>query len=302
MRIGIFGGFEASQGTVDDVLKAAAAAREQRFASYWLPHIFGFDAITLAGMVGCLVPEIEVGTAVVPTFPRHPIALAQQALTANALAGGRFTLGIGLSHQVVIETIHGLSFDKPVRHMREYLSILGPLVRGESVSFKGETMAAAIGLGVHGAPPCPILVAALGPQMLALTARMADGTITWMTGASTLADHTVPVITEAAEAAGRGPMRVVAGVPVCVTDDATGARERAARVLQVYGTLPSYRAMLDREGLAGPEDMVIAGGEDEVRAAIGRYDQAGVTDFMAVELGGDDTERTRTRQLLKDLL
>ena len=182
--------------------------------------------------------------------PALPAVLAGQALTASAASGGRLTLGIGLSHQMVIEGMYGYSFAKPVRHMREYLTALVPLCSGEPVDFEGETLTAKIGLAVPDAPPVPVLVAALGPKMLELAAQRTAGTVTWMTGPRTLAEHTVPTITAAAEAAGTGDMRVVGALPVAVTDDPDAVRARAAKTFAVYGMLPSYRAMLDREGAA----------------------------------------------------
>jgi F420-dependent oxidoreductase-like protein len=299
MRIGIFGGEPAS---IDAAVEQAREAQEQGFSGYWVSQIFGFDALSVLAVVGREVPGIEVGTGVVPTYPRHPMMLAQQALTVNAAAGGRLVLGIGLSHQVVIENMYGLSFDKPVRHMREYLSILMPLIETGSVSFTGETLSANATITVPGSSPCPVLVAALGPKMLELAGRLTDGTMTWMTGPDTLASLTVPTITKAASAAGRPAPRIGAGMPVCVTDDVAGARERAAQVFQVYGVLPSYRAMLDREGAAGPADVAIVGTEQEVAAGIARLADAGVTDFAAVEFGAGGDERRRTRELLRSLL
>src|SRR4051812_28343090 len=243
MRIGLFDG----GNDLGRVLEAARQAEVAGFDSFWMPQIFGLDAITALSLIGHDVPRIELGTGVVPTYPRHPIALATQALTASAASGGRFTLGIGLSHQFVIEEMFGYSFDKPVRHMREYLSALMPLLAGENTEVVGETLTAKAAIDIHGAAPVPVLVAALGPKMLQLAAEHTAGTVTWMTGPRTLGDHTVPTITAAAEAAGTGPMRIVAALPVCVTDDPAAARERAATVFSVYGFLPSYRAMLDRE-------------------------------------------------------
>jgi F420-dependent oxidoreductase-like protein len=302
MRIGIFAGDVSATGNVGDVVDAAHRVAAEGFSSFWLPQIFGADAITLAGVIGREVPALEVGTAVVPTYPRHPMMLAQQALTANALAGGRFTLGIGLSHQLVIEQIMGLSFDKPVRHMREYLSVLGPLLREGTVAFSGETLRVAGTVDVRGAEPCPVLIAALGPKMLALAGELADGTVTWMTGPDTIANHIVPNLRASAEHHGRPQPRVVAGVPICVTDDVDAARQRAAVVFQIYGILPSYRAMLDREGLEGPADLAIVGDEDAVAAGLKRFADAGVEDFLAVEFGADATEARRTRDFLRGLL
>jgi F420-dependent oxidoreductase-like protein len=303
MRIGIFGGEVAGDGEIDEVVASARRTAEEGFASYWMPQIFGLDALTSLAVLGREVPGIELGTAVVPTYPRHPMMLAGQALTTQVISGGRLTLGIGLSHQLVIEGIFGQSFEKPVRHMREYLSILMPLVHGESVSFRGETLSANGSLNIAGATPVPVLVAALGPKMLELAGTAADGTITWMTGPATLENHTVPAITKAAEQAGRPPSRVCVGLPVCVTDDPDGARERAGRVFAVYDSLPSYKAMLDREGATGPADVAIVGDEATVASAVRRLADVGTTDFAAVEYGSvSKGDRKRTRELLRSLL
>jgi F420-dependent oxidoreductase-like protein len=282
---------------VDQVQRMADAG----FASAASSQIFGYDALTLLAVVGQRVPGIDLSTAVVPTYPRHPIALAGQALTVQAATGGRLVLGIGLSHKIVIETVFGQSFDQPVRHMREYLSILLPALRGEAVSFQGETLSATTWapLDVE-APAPPVVVAALGPRMLELAGSVADGTATWMTGPATIRDHVVPSITAAAEAAGRPAPRVVVALPVCVTDDVDRARASAADEFSVYGTLPSYRAMLDREGAEGPGDVALVGDEAAVTEQIAALDVAGATEFVA-SIYGDRDERARTFELLAGL-
>jgi F420-dependent oxidoreductase-like protein len=302
MRIGIFAGDVSGDGAIDKIVASATEAAEQGFPSFWLPQIFGADALTVIGALGREVPGIDLGTAVIPTYPRHPAMLAAQALTANALAGGRLLLGIGLSHQFVIEQIFKMSFDKPVRHMREYLSILRPLIHERSASFEGETVGAQVGVDIPGAEPCPILVAALGPQMLKLAGKLADGTITWMTGPNTLADHIVPTMAASAAEHGREAPRIIAGVPICVTDDVDASRERVGQALVTYGFLPSYRAMLDREGLGGPGDFALLGDEATVAAGLATYDHAGVDDLLAADVSATSDERTRTRELLRSLL
>jgi F420-dependent oxidoreductase-like protein len=300
MRIGMYGGDTANR-TIDAVISAARETEAAGFASFWLPQIFGMDAISLLAIVGREVPRLELGTSVVPTYPRHPMMLAQQALTTQAATGGRFVLGIGLSHQIVIEGMFGMSFEKPARHMREYLSILVPLVHGEDAQFAGETLSAHGSVNVADASPCPILIAALAPRMLQLAGAVADGTITWMTGPSTLAEHTIPAITKAARDAGRSEPRVCVALPVCLTDDADAARARAAEEFSVYGMLPSYRAMLDREGAAGPADVAIVGDAKTVRDAVSRLADIGVTDFAPALFGSRDEARA-TRDLLANLL
>lgn len=296
MRIGI--GVDGS--TVDGAVEGVRQAKADGFASAWFSNIFGADAITLCAVAGREVDGIELGTAVVPTYPRHPHAMAQQAMTAHAATGGRFILGIGLSHQIVIESMFGLSFDKPAKHMREYLSVLLPLLREGNVAYEGEqyrVQATLERIGTTDRGPT-VMLAGLGPVMLKLTGSLTDGTITWMTGPKTIASHIKPSLDEAAVEATRPAPRIVCGLPICVTDDAGAAREQAAKAFQVYGQLPSYRAMLDREGADGPADVAIVGAEDQVLDGIDQLREAGVTDFNAAVFGDPD-DVARTRELLK---
>jgi len=286
-------------GALADQLRVAA---EDGFASAWMSQIFGLDALTALAAAGREVPGIELGTAVVPTYPRHPAMLAQQALTANLAVGGRLALGIGLSHQIVIESMYGYSFDKPARHMREYLEVLLPLVAGDPANFDGATVHAHIGLSLPRSPrKLPVLLAALAPRMLRLAGERADGTVLWMTGPATVRDYVMPSITAAAAGVGRPTPRVVCALPVCVTDDPLQARADADKAFAIYGQLPSYRAMLDREGAAGPGGVVIAGDEDAVGAQIRSLAEAGVTDFVAAEYARGPAG-PRTRMLLRSLI
>ena len=301
MEYGIFS-TAVNDGTLDDIVAEAATVERDGFAAYWVPNIFGHDALTALAIVGTQVPRIELGTAVVPTFPRHPHAIAQQAHSVAAASGNRFTLGIGLSHKIVIENMLGLSYDKPIRHLREYLSVLMPLSRNELANFDGEMYKVHAGLSAKGSDGYSVVVAALGEQMLRVTAAMADGTLTWCTGPVTLANHIVPTITKAADEFSRPAPRVIAALPVCVTDDRADAAARAAQTFAAYGGLPSYRAMLDREGVAGPADIAIIGSAAEVQDRVGALAGIGVTDFAAVEFGATPDEVRNTREALKGLL
>lgn len=297
MRIGLGVGGSSIEQFVEQVRRAADAG----FESAWAANIFGLDAITAIAVAGREVPGIELGTAVVPTYPRHPHALAQQALTAHDATGGRFALGIGLSHQIVIENMFGLSFDKPAAHMREYLAVLLPLLRSGAVSHDGERYrvhATVEQLGPAGGPP--VLLAALAPVMLKLAGSVADGTVTWMTGPRTIGDHIAPRLAAAAEEAGRPAPRVVCSLPVAVTEDPDGARQLAAKVFAVYDGLPSYKAMLNKEGAAGPGDVAIVGDDETVAAAVRGLADVGVTEFNAACYGDGDTMR-RTTALLAEL-
>jgi F420-dependent oxidoreductase-like protein len=296
MRIGTGAGGRTISAAVEDVRRAEKAG----FATASFSQIFGLDAMTACTAAGLATERIELGTFVVPTYPRHPFTMAQQAATTSDACGGRFLLGIGLSHRVVIESMLGMSFEKPLAHMREYLAVLLPLLREGAVNHQGERYRVAAALERPSDAPIPVVVAALGPKMLELAGSVADGTATWTTGARTLADHIVPTITAAAERAGRPAPRIIAGLPVCVTADVAGARERAAREFAIYGQLPSYRAMLDREGAETPGDIALVGDEDSVAAQIDALADTGVTDFNAAPYGSAD-EVAATRSLLEQL-
>ncbi|ANP52400.1 F420-dependent oxidoreductase-like protein [Streptomyces griseochromogenes] len=285
--------------TLDGVVGQIRAAARAGVGTAWLPQVLGDDALTTLAVTGREVPGIRLGTAVVPTHPRHPLALAGQALTVQGATGGRLTLGIGPSHRATVEGIYGYSYDRPVRHVREYLTALAPLLRGEPVEYRGETVTAVGALDVPGATPPSLMVAALGPAMLRLAGELTDGTVTLFTGPRTIADHVVPTITRAASEAGRPAPRVVVGLAVCVSDDPSARRELLSTVYAAVGTggEPSYRAMLDREGVATAVDVAIAGDEATVERELRRYADAGATEFMAT-LFGTDEENARTLELI----
>ena len=302
MRIGLFLVDPREASEIDTLVDRIADAEARGFRSAWLANIRGLDALTALASAGRQTREIELGTFVVPTYPRHPSALAQQALTVQAAAQGRLTLGIGLSHRVSMETALGFDWSHPIRHMREYLTCLRPLLAGEEVSYAGEEFRLnGYQLTVPGAAPPPILVAALGPQMLQLTGRLADGTAIWMGGPRYIADHVRPAITRAAEEAGRPAPRIVAGLPVCVTDRAEVVRQRAASAYERYGQLPSYRAILDREGAAGPADVALIGREDEVTEGLHKLATAGATDLAAAIFAPRGEDPARTQALLENV-
>lgn len=238
MRISITIGLGArAESTVPGLVARAQQLEALDFQGVWMPNAFGFDAITALAVVASQTTRVEIGTAVVPTFPRHPVVMAQQALTAQSAAGGRFTLGVGLSHRVMMEDALGLPYEHPAKHMREYLSVLAPLLRGETVDFQGEMYRATTGL-TAGAPPVSLVVAALGPTMLTLAGTYADGTITSWVGPKTLEQHIMPAIGAAAAEAGRPAPRILVGLPISLTDDADSARGQLAQTAAWYNSLP----------------------------------------------------------------
>ncbi len=296
MRIGVTLNEHDGPDALSRLTEDLQRAHDDGIASVWMSHIFGMDALTALAVAAGRVPDVEVGTAVVPIFTRHPVALAQQARTAALAAGpGRLTLGIGLSHRVIVEDLLGCSFERPLRHMDEYLSVLLPLLDEGAASFSGATVRTQVRLTTPGNGRLPVLLGALGPRMLTLAAERTEGTVLWMTGPITVRDHVVPTLAAAAQAAGRPAPRVVCVLPVGVTDDSDGAYTRAAMAFRTYGSLPSYRAMIDREGVAGPADLAVIGDEDAVGTKLDEFVKAGVTDFVAVEfLTGADAVRTRS--------
>jgi F420-dependent oxidoreductase-like protein len=299
MRIGVFFPTKEHAPLGETVARVVDVAR-RGFSSVWLPQSSGFDALTVLALAGRDAPGVELGTSVIPTYPRHPLALAAQALTVNAATAGRLLLGLGLSHQAAVEGSYGYSYDRPARHMREYLDALVPLLRDGSVDVRGETITARGQLTIPDARPPTLLLAALQPRMLELAGRMADGTITWCTGPVTLEGQIIPRLTQAAAAAGRPSPRVVVALPTIVTDDEAEGREHADEQLRGYGDIPVYRAVLDREGVAGPADVSVVGSEHSVTAQLARFEALGVTDFVAIPTGAD-TDRRRTLDHLMTL-
>jgi F420-dependent oxidoreductase-like protein len=221
-------------------------------------------------------------------------------LTVQAVTGNRLTLGIGSGIGAMVEGMFGLPRDRPALRMREYLSVLIPLLHGEDVSHHGATITAVGAVHVPGAQPPPVLVAALGTAMLRAAGELADGAVTWMAGPRTLGDHIVPRVIAAAEAAGRPAPRVVAGLVVCVTADEAAVRARVGDQFGLAGQVPEYRAVLDREGAAGPQDVVLAGDENAVARGVLRLADAGVTDFVAAPFGTRE-EQNRTADFVAGL-
>jgi F420-dependent oxidoreductase-like protein len=298
LRIGLNINQSAGGGrpaTLDQLIAEIAAAEAGGFASAALAQLSGVDALMTFALAGRVVPRIELATAVVPIYPRHPTALAQQALTANAAVGGRLVLGIGLAHKPIVEQRWGMSFERPAAYMREYLAILLPLLRGEAVDYAGERLKAQQQqqLAFAETQTPSVMLAALGERMLRLAGELADGTALWLVGPRTVAEHITPTISGAAHKAGRPAPRIAVSLPICLTHDPAAARERAARGLANYNQLASYRAMLDREGVGGPADVMIAGSEDEIDRQLSRLEEAGATDFTAWPMGSSD-ERQRT--------
>ena len=307
MRVGLFARRALSFGgdgdgplDLDGVVAEARRVADAGLASYWLPQQFDVDALALAGVIGREVPRIEVGTAVVPMQTRFPLHMAQAALTAQALSGGRFTLGIGVEHDWVVRDMWGLPFDRPVAEMAEYVEIVTTLLATGKVRFSGEFFT--VDSFLHRFRPMPetqVLLGALGPRMLRLAATRAHGTSTWLAGLATVRDHIVPTVTRAADEAGRLRPRVVVLLPVAVTDDEAGARARVDEAFGLYLRMPSYRGALAREGAERPGDVAVVGTRDQVEQQLAALAEAGATDLGAILFAADDREEEATWDLLR---
>lgn len=288
---------------IDAIVDTAKLTEEAGLTSLWLAQAFEFDALTALAIAGRATSTIDLGTAVVPTYPRHPLVMAQQALTVQAATGNRLSLGIGPSHRQPIEEVFGYSFDGVLDHVRSYLDALLPALAEGAERSLGELVMkrAPSPLAVAGAERCPVLLGALGPHMLDLAGGVADGTVTSTTGPRTLTEHIVPRINAAAERAGRPTApRIVGCLPLCVTDDVEGARALAHTEYAGSERYPSYRAMLEREGVTHAAELAIIGSEDEVAEAVTALVGTGITDYCARLFGSEDDAR-RSIALLGEL-
>lgn len=298
-----------SGDTVDSIVEPIRQAEADGFQSAWMGNHLNHDAMTLCALAGQATSTIELGTAVVPTYPRHPMVMAQQALTTNMACGGRFILGLGLSHKFIVEGWQGLRWATPVRHLREYLEVLNPLLDGDLVNHNGQEYRVQLNnapftqLDVPGGGRPKVLIAALGPGMLKVTGELADGTSMFWCGPNYIEQTAVPTITKAAESAGRPAPRIIAGIPISVTDKEEDARASCAKVWEVYGKIYSYKNVIAAEGVSGVAEMAIVGDETSVRAQLKRLESIGVTDYNGAILPvpEDRDAPRRTYELLRDL-
>jgi F420-dependent oxidoreductase-like protein len=302
MRIGMMVGPERGHYAtkVERLREDALRAEANGFASLWIPQIpDDFDALTAAALVASDTTRIEIGTAVVPIQPRHPIALAQQVLSVQAVAGGRLALGLGVSHHWVIDEMLGLPYERPAPTMRAYLEVLEAAFRGPGpVDVENDMFRIHNPLDITDVAPTPILLAALGPLMLQLAGGRTDGTILWMADERAIGGHVVPKITRAAEAAGRPAPRVVAGIPVCLCqeDEVETAVARTNRILAEAEVSPNYQRLLDEGDAQQVGDILAAGTESMIEKRLQSFADAGVTDLSVrvVSIGADRAERVKS--------
>ncbi len=302
MRIGLMLGPERGQyrHKVARLIADAEAAEQAGFTSLWVPQIPGdFDAFTMITLLGRATQRVELGTAVLPIQTRHPIAMAQEVLSNQAVCEGRFTLGLGVSHHWVVDGMLGLSYERPAHQLRDYLEVLNAALAGPgSVDVENDGYRVHAPIDVMDCAPTPILLAALAPVMLRIAGEHASGTILWMADERAIAEHVVPRITKAA--AGRPAPRIVAGVPIalCGKDEVAPARERANRVLGHAEYSPNYQRLLEHGDAADVGDILAAGDESAIALRLRAFRDAGTTDLAVrvLAVGSDRAARIESRK------
>lgn len=297
MRIGLW--IDEEGQTIDEIGAAAKAAEDAGIDRVWFSQRLGWDALTLIAGVAPYTSTIGYAVGVVPVYPRHPLALAAQALSVQVLTGNRLTLGVGASHPHMVEGMLGLPMDRPAAYVREYVEALGPLLAGEPTDYVGERLTARGQVDIAGAETPELILAALGPRMLKTAGELTAGTTTSWAGPEVIENFIRPTIDRAATAAGRPEPQVIAGVCVAVTDDPDATRQWIHDQFGAAGDMPAYRAVLDRGGKAGPEDTAVLGDEETVTKELQRFADAGTTEFLVCPVG-TDAERARTIQFAHD--
>jgi F420-dependent oxidoreductase-like protein len=313
VRIGVMIGPERGDSAkkaarmLDDIEWAESAGMD----TAWIPQVpTDFDALTAVALMGTRTSRIELGTAVVPLQPQHPVALARQAMSVQAATGGRLALGVGPSHHWIVQDMLGLPYEKPAAYTRDYLDVLHAAFAGTGqVDVENGTFTVHNPLGLAPVAPLPVLVAALGPVMLKIAGERADGTVLWMADERAVGEHVVPRITKAAEEAGRPAPRVVAGIPVCLCrpDEVDAARERANRILGEAEISPNYQRLLEYGDARDVGDLCAAGDEKAILARFRRFEEAGVTDLsvrlLPIGEGRDElvASKRRTREMIAEL-
>ncbi len=310
MRIGLMMGPERGRyrDKVAQLAADAAAAERAGFDSIWVPQIPGdFDAFIAITLMGQATERIELGTAVVPIQTRHPIAMAQEVMSVQAVCEGRFTPGLGVSHDWVIEGQLGLPYERPAHLMRSYLEVLNAGLRGPgSVDVENAEYRVHSPMDVTDWGPNPVLLAALAPVMLRVAGEHASGTILWLADERAVGEHVVPRITKAAAEAGRPAPRVVAGVPValCPNDEVDAARAWANRALGHSEYCPNYQRLLDCGDAKSEGDILAAGDESTIASRLQAFKSAGATDLAVrvLALGPDREARLESRQRTLEFL
>ena len=265
--------------TLDESVRRAQAAERLGYESVWTRQLPGErDAALVLAAYAMHTERIKLGTGVLPVYTRHPSAMAQMAATLDELSGGRFILGIGVSHKVTVEGMWGLHLEHPVDAMREYVTIVRSIVRDGQVAFEGRHFTARVAYSGPRRADMPLMISAVNPRMLELAGEVADGVVLYMCGPEYINDEVLPALRRGREKAGKSMagFEVVAGIDACVTSDRTAALGVYQKTLDRYASLPYYRRAMEA-GHFDADNLAAIGDATQVRDAIARYREAGVT-------------------------
>ena len=281
-------------------LDAIARAEEQGLPAVW-STVGGTapDTVTLFAAVAARTTRMGLGTAIVPTYPRHPIVLASQALVLAALAPGRVRLGIGPSHRPTIEGMFGIPMNRPLEHLREYLSVLRGLLWEGTVDFEGTHFRVHAQLPGGVEPPrIPLPISALRAGSFRLAGELADGAISWVGPVPYLINPARPALEAGAAAVGRPTPPLIGHVPVALSGDREAVRAAARQQLALYGRLPFYARMFAEAGFpVGPDgtmpdalldELVVSGSPEAVAARLGEIQAAGVDELVVTQVAVAD--------------
>jgi 5,10-methylenetetrahydromethanopterin reductase len=294
-----YGGKKPSElGALEELTLFAQRVEVAGFSTLWMPTEFSWDTMIALAAASKATHRIELASAALPIFSRHPVVMAQEALSLSLLCDGRLTLGVGLSHKMIVEEIMGLSYDRPADHMREYLAVLAPLLSRAPNRHSGEFYRVSVDLSVPGEGRVPLIVSVSGEEIVAHACTYADGVLTWLTGIRSFRSHIMPSLNRASDESGRENPRVIVGLPILVTDHGAEARDAIDASYGLQGLMPSHRAMLDREGVSRISDIALVGSEEEIEARLMAFAEAGMTDFNGAIADLDDESASRTFDFL----
>ena len=271
--------FSPAVRSLDESVSRAQAAERLGYESVWttqLPDARDASLVLTAYAAG--TDRIRIGTAVLPIYTRHPTAMVQMAATLDELSGGRFILGMGISHKVTVEGMWGLKLESPVDAMREYLDIVRTTLRDGGCSSDGRHFSAHWSYSGPRRADLPIMISALNPRMLELAGEMADGVVLYMCPPVYIEQQVLPAVRAGREKAGRSMdgFEIVAAVDTCLTSDRPAALDVYRGTLDRYGSLPFYRKAME-SGRFDAEELAAIGDESQISAAIRRYRDAGAT-------------------------
>ena len=298
MKISVYSGsFDREIGFFDRI-NYFKALEEKGFESLWIANANSYDALNLALYLSTQTRSIDLGTAVIPVFSKHPVELAQQILTTAMISNNRLKIGLGVSHKHRVEDELGLRYATPALYMKEFLIILKDILHRGHSKFKGNIFNVDVSIDTDTCNDVDIYLAALGPKMLDLAGEYTEGTITWMTGYKTIKNNISPVLNSKSY----NSKNILSSIPICITDDVETVTNEAKSIFKFYNKYPNYKKMIIQEGVKDPSDLAIVGDEDYAYNVLKEYSNSGVTEILAVVFGEDINKRINLQSRTLDFL